>query len=77
MECSTGHLRFTALDYRAATYEKLGQLQGALRDAKGMIDGMPGMAKVGFLCFFCFWFPCCNELEYNDVGNVKGTGDEL
>jgi len=35
-----------ALDARAATYEKLGDLQPALRDAKKMIDEMPKLSKV-------------------------------
>jgi len=43
---SSGHLRFTALDHRAATYEKLDQLQSALRDSKQMIDLKPELAKV-------------------------------
>jgi hypothetical protein len=34
------------LDHRAATLEKLGQLQQALKDAKHMIDQKPGLAKV-------------------------------
>jgi len=37
-----------ALDARAATYEKLGDLQPALRDAKKMIDEMPNISKVCF-----------------------------
>ncbi|TAQ84769.1 hypothetical protein B7494_g6925 [Chlorociboria aeruginascens] len=45
---STGHLLLTALDHRAATYEKLEQLQPALRDAKQMIDLMPELSK-GYL----------------------------
>ena len=44
---STDHILLTALDHRAATLEKLGQLQPALKDAKYMIDLKPGMAKVG------------------------------
>lgn len=43
---SSGHLLLTALDHRAATYEKLDQLQDALRDAKAMIDLKPDLAKV-------------------------------
>lgn len=48
---STGHILLTALDHRAATFEKLKQLQPALRDAKDMIELKPGLAKVGSLCF--------------------------
>ena len=36
----------TALDHRAATYEKLDKLQAALRDSKQMIDLKPELAKV-------------------------------
>lgn len=39
----------TALDYRAATYEKLQQLQSALLDAKRMIDLKPDLSKVDYL----------------------------
>lgn len=42
------HLLLNALDARAATYEKLGDLQPALRDAKKMIDEMPAISK-GYL----------------------------
>ncbi|RDL39130.1 uncharacterized protein BP5553_03470 [Venustampulla echinocandica] len=42
---STGHLLLTALDHRAAAYEKLQQLQPALRDAKRMIDLKPEISK--------------------------------
>jgi F-box/TPR repeat protein Pof3 len=35
-----------ALDYRAAAYEKLGQLQAALKDSKEMIELAPDRAKV-------------------------------
>lgn len=45
---STGNILLTALDHRAATYEKLGQLQPALRDSKKMIDEKPERAK-GYL----------------------------
>lgn len=45
---STSHILLTALDHRAATYEKLKQLQPALRDAKRMIDLMPETPKVSF-----------------------------
>jgi F-box/TPR repeat protein Pof3 len=43
---STGHLLITALDARAAAYEKLQQLQPALRDAKRIIDLKPELSKV-------------------------------
>lgn len=46
VEMSTDHLLFTALDSRAAVYEKLEQLLPALRDAKTMIETKPGMSKV-------------------------------
>lgn len=45
---STGNLLCTALDYRAATHEKLENLQPALKDAKSMIDLKPDGAK-GYL----------------------------
>lgn len=35
-----------ALDNRAATYEKLGELNKALKDAKSMIELMPEVSKV-------------------------------
>lgn len=43
---SSGSLQLTALDHRAAVYEKTGQLQAALRDSKQMIDLKPELAKV-------------------------------
>jgi F-box/TPR repeat protein Pof3 len=46
VEISTGNLLLTALDHCAATYEKLGKLQAALRDSKQMIDLKPELAKV-------------------------------
>jgi F-box/TPR repeat protein Pof3 len=46
VEISSDHILLNALDNRAATYEKLGQLQLALRDAKEMIDRMPKVSKV-------------------------------
>ncbi|PQE21115.1 f-box domain protein [Rutstroemia sp. NJR-2017a WRK4] len=45
---STGHMLLTALDHRAATYEKLEQLQPALKDAKQMIELKPELSK-GYL----------------------------
>ncbi|KAK0108413.1 hypothetical protein ONS95_003221 [Cadophora gregata] len=42
------HMLLTALDSRAATYEKLGQLMPALRDGKTMIETKPKMSK-GYL----------------------------
>ena len=48
ISCSTGHLLITALDARAAAYEKVEQLQPALRDAKRIIDLKPELAKVIF-----------------------------
>ncbi|KAI9742198.1 MAG: hypothetical protein M1818_004098 [Claussenomyces sp. TS43310] len=45
---TTGHLLVDALDHRAATYEKLSQLQSALRDSKEIIDLKPEAAK-GYL----------------------------
>lgn len=38
----------TALDHRAATYEKLEQLKLALRDSREMIELKPEFAKVSF-----------------------------
>jgi tetratricopeptide (TPR) repeat protein len=46
VEITTGNLLLTALDHRAATYEKLNKLQAALRDSKEMIDLKPDFAKV-------------------------------
>jgi F-box/TPR repeat protein Pof3 len=46
VDYSSQHLLLNALDARAATYEKLGDLQPALRDAKKMIDTMPKLSKV-------------------------------
>jgi F-box/TPR repeat protein Pof3 len=43
---SNGSILFMALDHRAASYEKLGLLQAALRDSKQMIDLKPDFAKV-------------------------------
>ncbi|KAE9375308.1 hypothetical protein N431DRAFT_542865 [Stipitochalara longipes BDJ] len=48
VQYSSQHLLLNALDARAATYEKLGDLQPALRDAKKMIDEMPKLSK-GYL----------------------------
>ncbi|KAM3074201.1 hypothetical protein ACMFMG_002978 [Clarireedia jacksonii] len=45
---STGYMLLTALDHRAATYEKLEQLQPALKDAKHMIELKPELSK-GYL----------------------------
>lgn len=39
-----------ALDNRAATYEKLGELNKALKDAKSMIELMPEVSKVRIVC---------------------------
>ena len=41
----------SALDSRAATYEKLEQLMPALRDGKAMIEMKPKMPKVDNLTF--------------------------
>lgn len=46
MSISDGGVKLIALDHRAATYEKLDQLQLALRDSKKMIDIKPELAKV-------------------------------
>jgi F-box/TPR repeat protein Pof3 len=46
VDCSSQHLLLNALDARAATYEKMDDLQPALRDAKKMIDEMPKLSKV-------------------------------
>ncbi|EPE29442.1 RNI-like protein [Glarea lozoyensis ATCC 20868] len=48
VDMSTGHLLLTALDHRAAAYEKLKQFQPALRDAKRMIETKPDSSK-GYL----------------------------
>ncbi|RDW81998.1 hypothetical protein BP6252_03110 [Coleophoma cylindrospora] len=45
---SSGHMLMTALDHRAATYEKLDQLRNAIRDSRQMIELMPNKAK-GYL----------------------------
>jgi F-box/TPR repeat protein Pof3 len=47
IKISTGNILLTALDHRAATFEKLNELQPALKDAKEMIELKPGLAKVG------------------------------
>ena len=51
MKISTGHLLLTALDHRAATYEKLDQLQLALKDAKEMLELKPDLSKAGYHYF--------------------------
>ncbi|KAF7874067.1 hypothetical protein EAF04_002739 [Stromatinia cepivora] len=48
VEISTGHLLLAALDHRAATFEKLDQLQSALKDAKEMLELKPELSK-GYL----------------------------
>ncbi|KAJ8062448.1 hypothetical protein OCU04_008986 [Sclerotinia nivalis] len=48
VKISTGHLLLTALDHRAATFEKLDQLQSALKDAKEMLELKPELSK-GYL----------------------------
>lgn len=45
VKISTGYLLLTALDHRSATYEKLGQLQLALKDAKEMLELEPELSK--------------------------------
>ena len=51
MKYSSDHLLLNALDSRAATHEKLGQLTPALRDAKQMIEAMPKLSKVSQAIF--------------------------
>ncbi|TVY17100.1 F-box/TPR repeat protein pof3 [Lachnellula arida] len=46
---SSGYMKLTALDHRAAAQEKLEQFQPALSDAKKMIDLKPELSKVGYL----------------------------
>ena len=46
IKLSSGSLLLTALDHRAASYEKLNKLQAALRDSKEMIELNPDLAKV-------------------------------
>lgn len=48
VKISTGHLLLTALNHRAATFEKLDQLQSALKDAKEMLELKPELSK-GYL----------------------------
>lgn len=43
---STDFILFQALEYRAATFEKLNDLQSALKDARRMITSKPELAKV-------------------------------
>jgi hypothetical protein len=43
---SSGYLLLDALDHRAGAYEKLHQLQPALRDAKKMVELNPRLSKV-------------------------------
>jgi len=45
---STGSLLLVALDHRAATHEKLGDLKNALRDSKKMIEEKQDASKVRF-----------------------------
>jgi len=56
----------TALDHRAATFEKLNQLQPALKDAKEMIELNPGLAKVCSSCSTCIESMECCELSGGD-----------
>lgn len=65
MEISTGNLLLTALDHRAAAYEKLDKLQAALRDSKQMIDLKPELAKVML----------SESYHYPDVNNCRVTSD--
>lgn len=53
IKISSDHILLTALDHRAATFEKLNQLQPALKDAREMIELKPGLAKVGSLYSIC------------------------
>lgn len=46
IKVSSGSLLLTALDHRAASYEKLNKLQAALRDSREMIELNPDLAKV-------------------------------
>ncbi|KAB8290264.1 hypothetical protein EYC80_011130 [Monilinia laxa] len=48
IKLSTDNLLLTALDHRAATFEKLDLLQSALRDAKEMLELKPELSK-GYL----------------------------
>ncbi|KAA8565275.1 hypothetical protein EYC84_011000 [Monilinia fructicola] len=48
IKLSNDHLLLTALDHRAATFEKLDLLQSALRDAKEMLELKPELSK-GYL----------------------------
>ncbi|TGO59461.1 hypothetical protein BCON_0044g00190 [Botryotinia convoluta] len=48
VKISTGHLLLTALDHRSATFEKLGLLRAALKDAKKMIELKPELSN-GYL----------------------------
>ncbi|KAF7918203.1 uncharacterized protein EAE98_009815 [Botrytis deweyae] len=48
VKISTDYLLLTALDHRAATYEKLDLLQPALKDAKEMLELKPELSK-GYL----------------------------
>lgn len=47
---SSGYMKLTALDHRAAAQEKLEQFQPALSDAKKMIDLKPELSKVVLSC---------------------------
>lgn len=59
-----------ALDSRAATYEKLGKLQHALRDAKQMIDTKPRLAKVSFIKILCLHTTLTLQQGYLRCGKV-------
>lgn len=50
-----------ALDRRAATYQKMGDLKKALRDARAMIDADPQHTKV-HLCLDASWYMVLTEL---------------
>ena len=48
---STEYMLLNALDHRAAAYEKLMQLQSALKDAKRMIEVKPEASNVCMIVF--------------------------
>ncbi|TVY36460.1 F-box/TPR repeat protein [Lachnellula subtilissima] len=79
---SSGHMKLTALDHRAAAQEKLQKFQPALSDAKRMIDLKPALSKVGYLrCGKVLQLKGNPELALKiyerGLGKVKiGTDDE-
>ena len=58
---STEYMLLNALDHRAAAYEKLMQLQSALKDAKRMIEVKPEASNVCMIVSlgYCLFLSRC------------------